>query len=41
MSGGKLESCPGWTRGVLATVALAASATVLMHYGWTVTASEP
>lgn len=33
-------SCPGWTRGVLATVALAVAATILMHYGWTMTPSE-
>lgn len=41
MSTVKAASCPGWTRGVLATVALAVAATVLMHYGWMMMASEP
>lgn len=41
MSNGKPVSCPGWTRRVLATVAFAVAATILMHCGWIVTASEP
>lgn len=34
-------TCPGWTKGVLVTAALAAAVTLSLHCGWSVTLREP
>ncbi|XP_075886192.1 bcl-2-interacting killer [Nelusetta ayraudi] len=37
----KPSTCPGWTKGVLVTAALAAAVTFSLHRGWSVTLRGP